>query len=168
MREPALRKVELAVPWTGDLSLPEEAPAEVQAAEEEVIEEAPASIDPATRRKPWMDYRAVTDETSPQYALLAEAEPDENGVMRWRGHVCVALGQRWGNIGDTFTFTIGGKETPCVMADAKMGCHTAGGAGWAGEDGHVLEIIVDSDKLQRDALLMGDCDYIPELEGEVE
>lgn len=114
-----------------------------------------------TARKPWMDYRAVTDTSSVQYELLSRAWHADSGLLYVDGCLCVALGSRWGSVGSRYLFTMStGEEVPVIKCDEKQDIHTAGGEGWTGEDGHLIEMIVDTDCLDEEAMLMGDCDCL--------
>ena len=112
-----------------------------------------------TEKKPWMDYRAVTDTSSVQYELLSRAYHADNGLLYVDGYLCVALGQQFGEVGDVFVFQMDTGETiEVIMADAKMNCHTIDG--WTGTDGHLIEMIVDTDYLDNEAMVMGDCNCL--------
>lgn len=114
-----------------------------------------------TARKPWMDYRAVTDTSSVQYELLSRSWHADNGLLYVDGCLCVALGSKWGEVGTRYTFRMStGDEIPVIKCDEKQDIHTAGGEGWTGEDGHLIEMIVDTDCLDEEAMLMGDCDCL--------
>lgn len=120
-----------------------------------------------TNRKPWMCYTAVTDTSSKQWELLQQAEADADGLLWIDGHLCVALGSKWGEVGTRYTFTMsGGRQLPIIKADEKQDAHTAGGEGWTGTDGHVMELIVDSNQLNSEAMYTGDCNCL--IEGTVE
>lgn len=116
--------------------------------------------------KPYMDYRTITDYSSPQYRIVSQAIHEADGRLTVDGYTCVALGQQYGEVGDRFIVTIGGKEYKLIMADAKRYCDTAGGAGWCGVNGHVIEMVVDSGMLPNECRVMGDCN--PLMEGSVE
>lgn len=110
--------------------------------------------------KPYMDYRAITDTASPQYQIVRQAVHEPNGTLTVDGYTCVALGQQYGEVGDRFILTVGGHEYKVIMADAKRYCDTAGGAGWCGTNGHVVEMVVDSGMLPQECRIMGDCDQL--------
>lgn len=110
--------------------------------------------------KPYMDYRAITDASSPQYAITRQAVHETDGRLTVDGYTCVALGQQYGEVGDKFIFTIGGKQYKLIMADAKRYADTAGGAGWTGRNGHVVELVVDSELLPNECKVMGDCNSL--------
>lgn len=120
--------------------------------------------------KRYMDYTAVTDTGSKQYQLLRKGVRESNGLIKVDGYVCVALGSRYGAIGDKFTFILrradGTKHAVKVIkSDAKQDRHTIGG--WTDKDGNILEMIVDTDQLPSSAKASGDCDQIQEVSGEI-
>ena len=114
-----------------------------------------------------MDYRAVTDEASEQYALLSRATHADNGLLYIDGHLCIALGSKWGPVGTRYIFRMStGDEILVIKADEKQDAHTAGGEGWQGQDGHVMELIVDAEILDDKVIQTGDGDHL--IEGTVE
>jgi len=127
-----------------------------------------------SRVKPYMDFRCVTSPESEQWKLLHSENCVSvgNGLMSVDGYYCVAMGQNFGSIGDRFIAVLeknNGEryEVGLIMADAKQMCHTQNCEGWVGVNGHVFEMVVDTDVLNPTAKVMGDCNYIPELEGRV-
>ena len=124
--------------------------------------------------KPYMDFRCVTSPESEQWKLLHSENcvSNGNGLMRVDGYYCVAMGQNFGSIGDRFIAVLekdNGEryEVGLIMADAKQMCHTRNREGWVGVNGHVFEMVVDTELLSPSAKVMGDCNYVPELEGRV-
>lgn len=127
-----------------------------------------------SRVKPYMDFRCVTSPESEQWKLLHSENcvSNGNGLMSVDGYYCVAMGQNFGSIGDRFIAVLekdNGEryEVGLIMADAKQMCHTRNCEGWVGANGHVFEMVVDTDVLNPTAKVMGDCNYVPELEGKV-
>ncbi len=124
--------------------------------------------------KPYMDFRCVTSPESEQWKLLHSENcvSNGNGLMNVDGYYCVAMGQNFGSIGDRFIAVLekdNGEryEVGLIMADAKQMCHTRNCEGWVGVNGHVFEMVVDTELLHPTAKVMGDCNYVPELEGRV-
>lgn len=124
--------------------------------------------------KPYMDFRCVTSPESEQWKLLHSENcvSNGNGLMSVDGYYCVAMGQNFGSIGDRFIAVLekdNGEryEVGLIMADAKQMCHTRNCEGWVGANGHVFEMVVDTSVLNPTAKVMGDCNYVPELEGKV-
>lgn len=127
-----------------------------------------------SRVKPYMDFRCVTSPESEQWKLLHSENCVSvgNGLMSVDGYYCVAMGQNFGSIGDRFIAVLekdNGEryEVGLIMADAKQMCHTRNCEGWVGVNGHVFEMVVDTELLNPSAKVMGDCNYVPELEGKV-
>lgn len=127
-----------------------------------------------SRVKPYMDFRCVTSPESEQWKLLHSENCVSvgNGLMSVDGYYCVAMGQNFGSIGDHFIAVLekdNGEryEVGLIMADAKQMCHTRNIEGWVGVNGHVFEMVVDTGVLNPTAKVMGDCNYVPELEGKV-
>ena len=96
--------------------------------------------------KTYMDYKAITDTRSMQYALIRNHLEVSDGYLYDKdGYMAVALGSYWGDIGDRFTFYLdSGIELKVIKTDRKADNHTFNGCNqrW---DGSVLEIIIDSD-----------------------
>jgi len=110
--------------------------------------------------KTYMSYTAVTDTSSRQYQILSRAEHGSNGLMYYDGYICIALGSQYGPVGTKYYMTIGGVVYKFIKADAKADIHTANGAGWTGMDGHIIECIVDMDKLDSRAAFSGNCNVL--------
>lgn len=117
--------------------------------------------------KLWMDYRAVTDTRSKQYHILRNSEIGSDGILRYNGYICVALGQRYGRVGDKFSIKIHNHEVKAIMADAKRWEDTQGGNGWNDPYGNVLEIIVHDGSINSRSKAMGDMNYTDTLHGPV-
>lgn len=114
-----------------------------------------------TSVKPYEDYRAITDSFSTQYELLSRAYHADNGLLYIDGYLAVALGSKFGEVGTKYYFTMdSGEEIPVIKADAKQDIHTLNGEGWVGTNGHLMEMIVDTDLLDSDAMWMGDCNNL--------
>lgn len=144
-------------------------------AQEPAEDENPAQIEemsltPLTSNsanKPWMDYRSVTDTASAQWAIISQAVHRDDGLLEVDGCILVALGSYWGPVGTTYRAVIGGRTVYLMKGDAKQDQHTYGGYGYEGQNGHLIEAIVDTDYLDEMAGIMGDCDFLEALRGEV-
>ncbi len=127
----------------------------------------------SSRKKPYMDIASVTDTSSVQWSILhRNGNSVKDGLIYVDGRIAVALGSQFGRVGSKYTFVFersnGKRESVRVIkADAKQNRHTAGNNGWTGKNGHVIETIVVTSQLPNKARLMGDCDYIPQLEGKI-
>lgn len=120
-----------------------------------------------TSRKPWMDYRAITDPYSPQWRITRNSVVGSDGLLRYKGYICVAMGQRYGKTGDRFIITIGGREVKCIIADSKRYQDTANGAGWTDKYGNILEVIVHSGIISSQCRSSGSMNYTSALNGSV-
>jgi hypothetical protein len=116
--------------------------------------------------KRWEDRSCISDTGSEAYTLLSQGTVDEDGLVTIDGYIAVALGQKYGRVGDKFIITIGGKRVKCIMADAKANCDTNGG--WTGKDGHVIEMIVDSGSIPTQCQVSGDMNDCSSVQGRIE
>ena len=98
--------------------------------------------------KTYMDYRAVTLETSRQYIYMRNhmTVDGTTGLLYDKdGFIGAALGSYYGSIGDRFYFTLSnGQVLPIVKIDAKSDAHVSGGCAHA-NDGSVIEFVIDTD-----------------------
>ena len=74
-----------------------------------------------TEFKTYMDYRTITDTSSPQYDLQQHAYTDSQGIRRVDGDVCVALGTAYADsCGERFEITLdSGNSFTAVVGDIK-------------------------------------------------
>lgn len=120
--------------------------------------------------KSYMDWRAVTNTSSKQYELLNSGifNMDSGLLITEDGYVAVALGSKYGNVGDKFRITLDtGKRFKAIKADAKSDAHTINGCHQY-QDGSVIEFVVDTNNLRyenRLAYAMGDISYVEGFEG---
>lgn len=106
--------------------------------------------------KPYEDYRCISNVTTPNYQLLhgGNVQHHGDGLISIGEYYTVALGQNFGEIGDKFVVTFeDGHKTKIIMCDAKANEHTIDG--WQGHNGHIVEVIVDTDYLTPDVRQMG-------------
>lgn len=128
----------------------------------------PLSLTNNSSVKPYMGYRAITDTTSKQYALLQTAYSDCNGLIIINGYYAVAMGKWFGEVGSKYKVTFDdGKEIYIIKADEKQTAHTYENNDMYGLNGHVLEMLVDTNKLDNTARFMGNCDYIEAITGTI-
>lgn len=172
LREERSRVAAETAAEVASLCVPHEIPLKAQepAEDENPAQNEEMSLTPLTSNsanKPWMDYRAVTDTASTQWAIISQAVHRDDGLLEVNGCILVALGSYWGPVGTTYRATIGGREIYLMKGDAKQDQHTYGGYGYEGQNGHLIEVIVDTDYLDEMAGIMGDCDYLEALRGEV-
>lgn len=125
--------------------------------------DAPKSLplpDVNTDFKTYMDYSAITDTDSVQYAMQQQAFTDSQGIRRIGSDVCVALGTGYADsCGERFEITLDtGSSFTAVVGDIKADCHTDPTNRyvelWEGH-GDMVEFIVETDKLDKDVRIMG-------------
>ncbi len=111
--------------------------------------------------KAWMDYRCIKDKSSTQYKLQENLWVDDNGFCRWgdEGYYMVALGTYYSpRAGMVFRISFeGGGEILAITGDVKADIHTD--ERHQHRNGNVVEFLVDTGKISRDCLLMGDMSW---------
>ena len=119
-----------------------------------------------------MDYRTITDTTSKQYKLI------ESGIFNTSsgllitddGYIAVALGSKFGGIGDKFRITLdNGTTFLAIKTDEKSDRHTINNCHHA-DDGSLVEFVVDVKNLKVEnklAYVMGDISYVEGFNGKV-
>lgn len=128
--------------------------------------------DIATDFKTYMDYRAITDTDSVQYALQQEAYTDSLGIRRIDGDVCVALGTAYAEgCGERFEITLdSGNTFTAIVGDIKADCHTDPSNRyvelWEGH-GDMVEFIVETEKLDDTVRIMGSVGEYEKYSGSV-
>ena len=125
-----------------------------------------------TSFKSYMDYRAITNKNSAQWALQTKCWTDKDGLRRKGDYYVVALGSYYADhIGDRFIVTLDtGVEIPVIVGDFKADKHTdATNRYTLTEDGrkNILEFVVDTQQLPEMARKMGDISYIGGFKGNV-
>lgn len=96
-------------------------------------------------QKPFEFYTSITDQSSKAWQLLhtGNLQYKSDGTITRDGYLMVAMGQSYGKPGDKFSIELStGKWLHVIIADAKANCDTAGGAGWTGTNGHILEMVI--------------------------
>lgn len=118
--------------------------------------------------KCYMDYRAITSVSSPQYQLQQEAYTDECGLRKVGCFYCVAMGSAFGSdIGTCYVVTLSsGKQIPVILADQKADCDTTPD-NTRDYNGAVLEFVVDTPALPSVVRSTGDVGSISSLSGSV-
>ena len=101
----------------------------------------------------YMDYRAITDTSSKQYALQQDpyCVVNEQGFLMYRDNwYVVAMGSYWGNIGDKFIVRLqNGKLFSIIIGDRKA---STSRDAYAQTDGSVIEFLIQSDSAAMSAL----------------
>lgn len=118
--------------------------------------------------KCYMDYRTITDTSSPQYELQSDAWTDADGLRRIDGFYCVALGSAFGSeIGAKYAITLSSGTTfLAILSDQKADCDTINGY-TRDRSGAIIEFIVDADCLPQSVKYSGSIGSIPTFAGEV-
>lgn len=105
-----------------------------------------------TKNKTYMDYKLITDKTSPQYKFIQEnCRVSGNGFLMVNDEwYCVALGSYFSdNIGTKYIVTLdSGKQIKIVKAEVKDNLHTCDLNYQHKIDGSVIEFLLDTAKLQ--------------------
>lgn len=98
--------------------------------------------------KSYMDYRTITNKGSYAYQLQQQAITDENGLRKINGYYCVAMGTRYGKVGDTlYIETDEGAHWNVILADIKSDKHTDSTHSYTLSNGCMIEFIVDTEKM---------------------
>lgn len=119
-----------------------------------------------------MDYRKITDQTSKQYQLIHSDSitVGSDGLLYNDEYVGIALGSKFGKIGDKFLITLNtGKQFKAIKVDEKDDSDTVDCCHHA-SDGSLIEFVIDIDLAKQSypkAITVGDFDYIDKFNGEV-
>jgi hypothetical protein len=124
------------------------------------------------KAKTYMDYRAITDQSSKQWKLLQTMTIGYDGMIRDDdGYIAAALGSAFGPIGSRYIFTLeDGKELPIIKADQKQDRHTCDDNIFGLNNWDIIEFIVDSSKMPiypNGYVYGGNFDNAPEYAGDV-
>ena len=119
-----------------------------------------------------MDYRAITNTASRQYKLIHSNSMvvGSDGLLYAGDYIGVALGSKFGDIGDKFLITLNdGKQFKAIKVDEKSDSHTVDNCHHA-SDGSVVEFVIDIDLAKQSypkAIRMGNFDYADQFNGTV-
>ena len=118
--------------------------------------------------KCYMDYRTITDTSSPQWQLQQRSHTDQNGLRKVNDRYCVALGSAFGTkIGAKYVIELEtGAQFRCILADQKADKDT-NAQHTADMNGAVVEFIIDSQYLPDRVKTMGDVSCIDGMEGKI-
>nr|DAP55405.1 MAG TPA: protein of unknown function (DUF4083) [Caudoviricetes sp.] len=98
--------------------------------------------------KSYMDYRTITNKGSYAYQLQKQAITDENGLRKINDYYCVAMGTRYGKVGDKlYIETDEGAHWNVILADIKSDKHTDSTHSYTLSNGCMMEFIVDTRKM---------------------
>lgn len=119
--------------------------------------------------KSYMDYRAITNTRSKQYAIQRACETDENGLRTYNGHYTVAVGSGFGaTVGDYIDVKLEtGVVLHCIVGDMKQDRHTGDDNIQVTHNGNIVEFIVNANQLNSAARSSGSIEDIAGFEGDV-
>jgi hypothetical protein len=162
------------------------APASVSKASEMRSRDLPAGAAPPaatlsvpnidTDFKAYMDYRTITDRKAPQWRFRELAYTDEYGFRRIVDDYVVALGTYYASgVGERFRITLDtGVSFTAITGDIKDNKHTDPYNMYTplyhnGKSigGCVVEFLVDTNKLDKNAKLLGTASYFDAFEGNI-
>lgn len=120
--------------------------------------------------KSYMDYESITCKTSSQYKLQSFCETNVNGLRVVNGMYTVAIGTAFNaDIGTIVKVELSsGVVLTCVVGDIKADAHTDSNNMQMTENGNIVEFIVDSDILNKDARITGDISAISGMGGYID
>lgn len=97
-----------------------------------------------------MDYRAITNKESTAYKLQQTAVTDNNGLRKIGEYFCVAMGTRYGKVGDKlYIETDKGLKWKVILSDIKSDAHTDSTHSYTVANNCMMEFIVDSPKMDK-------------------
>jgi len=109
-----------------------------------------------TSFKSYMDYRAITSRSSPQWRLQQDAWTDDQGLRRYNDDYVIALGSYYGSVGARYEIELtSGRIFTATKGDSKSDIHTGIDNKIDINNGSTIEFIVDTHKLQIDARQAG-------------
>lgn len=126
------------------------------------------SVPENTGFKTYMDYRAITNKKSPQYKMVLATVNGDYGIRMYDNRYSVAVGTAFNaRVGTKIDIYLdSGKVLNCIVGDIKADAHTDV-THTQGGHGDVVEFIVDSKVMNKDAKRMGDCSVLPGFAGKV-
>lgn len=122
-----------------------------------------------------MPYQKITDKTSPQYQLINESgliNIGEDGLLySIDGYIGVALGSKYGNIGDKFIIEFDNKrELKVIKLEKKADKDTVNGC-YHRSDNSMVEVLVNRETAAKTYPLAinvwGDFNYSDKFNGEI-
>ena len=117
----------------------------------------------------YMDYRAITDTSSKQWALQQTAYDGDYGIREVDDCYCVAVSSIYGNVGDKIKVTTDrGNSYWCIIADIK-GHDSVNGWYHVNSQGtiNLIEFVVNGDLIPNECWQFGDMGIINNLGGNI-
>ena len=110
-------------------------------------------------RLSYMDYRTITAPETLQYQMQYDGitvTDTLTGIRKRGNRYMIALGQEFGLTGTEVDVHLeNGVEIPCIIGDSKEYFDTLNNEGRIGNDGGVVEFIVDTDYLPEEVVWLG-------------
>ena len=125
-----------------------------------------------TEFKSFMDYKTITNTSSAQYKLIYSDAivVGDDGLLYSGEYIGVALGSRYGKIGDKFIITLDtGIKFKAIKLDEKSDKHTSGGCHHL-SDGSMVEFVIDTNGVRQSyprAPLTGNFNEVDTFKGKV-
>lgn len=130
-----------------------------------------------TSFKCYMDYRAITDETSKQYEIQQQAYTDNDGFRKIGEDYLVAVGTYYSeSCGERFNVTLDtGNQITVTIGDIKQDCCTDELNMYSPVydengnfiSGNVVEFIVDTELLSQKAKMLGSVEAYEDFKGNI-
>jgi len=120
--------------------------------------------------KSYMSYEAIGNSKSKTSQLQQRAVTGDYGIRTVDGRYCVAVGSYFNaKVGDPIDVTLDtGVVLYCIVGDRKQDAHTDAELHYkAPVNGNVVEFIVDTDVMPKEARRSGSLHVLPGLEGTV-
>lgn len=120
--------------------------------------------------KSFMDYKTITDQTSTQYQLIYSDEIilGDDGFLYSDEYIGVALGSRFGKVGDKFIITLDtGKQFKVIKLDEKADVDTVSNCHHR-SDGSIIEFVISIrlvNEIYPNAIKLGDFNCIEQFNG---
>ncbi len=121
-----------------------------------------------------MDYKKITDKTSPQHKLIhsnAININDDGLLMSNDGYIGAALGSAYGVVGDKFVFkTDKNKFIKIIKVEEKADKDTDLTGTFTTHDKSAIEFVIDTNSARnafKKAIVMGNFDYIDSFSGNI-
>lgn len=114
-------------------------------------------------QKSWMDYRTITDTTSPQYMIeQTDAYTGRYGIRMVDGRYLCAVGSYYSHDVGRYVDIIleNGEIIPCILGDQKDDGDTDESNMYTEHDGSVFEFVVDMDEVPSKVKISGDYNSI--------
>lgn len=153
-QDKSFKQINLANNLTRSVKVIDNLESDLQEVKEEVESikeiEMPMKLNDNNSEKNWMDYKSITSTTSKQYKLIYESGNvticDDGLLRNENDYIGVALGSKYGDIGDEFRIEFdNGNSVYVFKVDEKSDRHTVYGE-YNPWNNSYIEMVIDSDK----------------------